>query len=262
MKTFLLATLFCIVSVPGLSAQVAQTNGPLTVSLESTRIVGDRMIVSGKMTVDREVRLRTLKTSVISADGDTHSPTNLVFGGKGMSILIFDEVFQAGIPYSFDLYFETGNANMDPLSAFMIELRDHNANGALLEFMFPNVRVPMAPDPNIVPGTIEIGKNIYLRWTGFEESTAGLKVNFVVENKANKDQTMSFYAYNNAKIIDRDGNIHEGPVTLRDRITFPAGIPVAGSLSIEQAVRMADVLMIQFKSSAINYSVRELVFPQ
>lgn len=259
MKRILLAVLCSVVSVFGLSAQVVQTTGPLTISLESTRIIGDRMVVSGKMTVDREVRLRLMTANAITTEGDSHSPANMMFGGKEVSISTFDQIFQAGIPYSFDIYFETQNMNMDPVAALMIDIRDHGA-GVGLKFSFPNVRVPMVPDQNLVPGTMEIGKDIYLRWTKFEESAAGLKIDFLVMNKSNKDQQMYFLSYNNAKIIDKDGNIHEGALTLSDWVTFPTGTPVAGSISIKEPVKMGDVVMVQFQTRNFKYSVKELVF--
>lgn len=261
MKKFLLTTLCVVFSALGLSAQVSQTVGPLTVDLESTRVVGDRLLVSGKMIVDRQVRLRNLNSSVVTPDGDVLQRTNILFGGEDVSTSVFDKIFQAGIPYSFDLYFDTRNTPMNPLAALMVEIRDQDA-GVNMEMRFSGVPVPMAPDPNLVPGTFELDKDIYLSWTNFHESPDGLKVDFVVVNRASKDQQLSFRTFDNARIIDSGGNIHPGALTLRDRVTFPAGIPVAGSISVEGPVRMSDVLMIQLQSAKIKYSIREIVFRQ
>ncbi|MBB4036094.1 hypothetical protein GGR21_001995 [Dysgonomonas hofstadii] len=260
MKKLLLTALLIVSFTLSLIAQQVQTSGGISVSLESTRVIGDRLLISGKMTADKVIRAMNLKLSVIDSDGDGHDLKVIWWGGKKeSSIISFDKELQPGIPYSFDFSIETQSKNMNPITAILLNIRDwtHSAD---IKMQFKDIPVPVKADPNLKPGVMEIGKDIYLKWVKAEESASGLKINFVVENKANKDQEMSFRSYSNGKIIDKDGNIYEAALTLKDAVTFPSKTPIAGSISIKQPIKMADVIMVQFESGYFKYSVKDLTF--
>ncbi|NDV95330.1 hypothetical protein D0T84_10410 [Dysgonomonas sp. 521] len=262
MKRNLLLVLFSTVLALGVMAQQEQTSGNLIIKVESTRVIGDQLLVSGKMFANKEFRIMNLKTSIVAADGDAHKLSGLWWGGKSTYLSSFDQTLQPDIPYSFDFAFATQNKDMNPVTAMLIDARDWT-NKIDMKFNFKAINVPLNEDPNLTPGTMEIGKNIYLTWKKYEESATGLTINFVIENKSNKDQEMSFRSYSNARIIDKEGNIYEGTLTLRDRVEFPSGTPKAASVSIKEKIKMSEVKMVQFESGDFKYSVKDkdIIFP-
>ena len=257
-------TLLTVALILGLAlcinAQQTQTSGHMTMKIESTRVIGNRLLVSGKISVDKLFRLMNLKVSLIDSDGDTHELKEMWWGGKNeSSIMSFDRELQPDIPYSFDFSIDTQNKNMNPVTAMLVAARDWT-NDINMKMQFKDIPVPITPDANLKPGVVEISKDVYLKWTKAEESATGLKINFVIENKSNKDQEMSIRSYSNAKIIDKEGNVYDASLTPNERVVFPSNTPIAGSISIKQALKMADVIMVQFESYHFKYSVRDITF--
>lgn len=257
MKKQLLSVLLCCIIALGLSAQEIQTSGNLTVRIESTRIIGDRLLVSGKMSVNKEVRLMNINVNAVVADGDSHTMRELWWGGKVASISAFDKTLQPDIPYSFDFAIATQNKNMNPVTAILVDIRDWTS-GTNLKLTFKDIKVPMISASSTASQGVEIDKNIYLKWTKNEETAAGLKINFVVTNLSNKDMEMTFRSFDNAKIIDKEGSVYNGTLSFKDNVNFPAGTPISGFISIKEPVKMSDVIMIQFESRYFKYSIKDI----
>ncbi|NDW09028.1 hypothetical protein [Dysgonomonas sp. 520] len=262
MKKLLLAVFISVALIFGASSQTQITVDPLTIKIESTRVIGDYLLVSGKLTTSSGVRLMGIEASAVTQDGDAQPCKALWWAGKSAYLSSWDNTLLPDIPYSFDLAIKTDNKNMNPITALIIKFFNHTTQQRM-QIVMKNIAVPLKADPNLASASVmEIYKDVYLKWTKAEESATALKINFVVENKANKDQEVSFYSYNEATIIDNEGNAHKAPITLRNAVNFPTNTPIAGSITTKTPLKMSQVVMVQFSSGDYKYDVKKLVFSQ
>lgn len=250
MKKLFMTLLLSVALVVGISAQQTQSDGTINISIESTRVIGNQILVSGKMSVNSETRFMNLTTNIVTPDGDQHMITKFWWAGEPTYLSSFDITMYPNIPYSFDAAFDSNNKDIKQLTALIFELFNHKAQKKV-RISFPNVPVPSSTDPNLANGSIEIDKDVYLKWTKFEETPKGLKIHFVILNKAKKDKIIAFRSYvdGSTVIIDKDGNQYKKcNQTLKDRITFPVNVPVAGYFDTEEPLKMNYVNMLQFQT--------------
>lgn len=263
MKKILFLAAFSLMALAAGAQPQTQTVGPLTVELQNTRVVGNRLIVTGKMAVTAQTRLRNIQSTAVTPEGDSHKLYGMVFAGQSTDVGIFDRTLEPNIPYSFDLWYDTNNQPINTLAALQLNVVEHNTPGQpWLRFSFPGVAVPMRVDPALKPGTFEIAKDVYMRWTRAEESAAGLVLGFVLENRSNREQSLIFISYDPFKFIDKDGNEHKGERSIADRPTLQPGVPMAGTITVRTPLKLADVLMMQFRTSNTSFAIRDFTMPK
>lgn len=233
---------------------------PVAVTIECTQIIGDKLLISGKMQAPEDFRLMTIRSSIITPDGTTYEAKEMWWGEKVVSPTGFDNQLVADINYAFALSFEIKSKKVTEIASFMIDAFNHTAQKKF-KIAIKNLIVPNPIDKELSnPSVVEIYKGIYLRWTGVEESDNGFQLNFVVDNKSGKDQKIQFIDYA-TKITDNSGTTHEAKGTLKDRIDFPADIPVAGNITLDKPLKLKDIVLVEFASRNFNYRVREVVLP-
>lgn len=234
---------------------------PISFKIESTRVIGNQLLISGKVHSFNDMRLMGNKITAISPDGETYESKMMWWGGVEASPMSFDKNLTAEINYAIDIAIEVKGKMLSTIGVLTLNAFDHS-NQKYFKIQMKDIAIPMPVDPNLSsPSVIEIYKDVYLRWTKAEESANGLKISFVVENKASKDQELKFYSYNKAKITDNEGNSFEGDITLRDRITFPSETPIAGSITFDKPVKMNQIALLEFASSNFTYKIRKVVIP-
>jgi len=242
-------------------ASATDSNVPLSINIESTRTIGDRVLISGKLTANEDVRIRGLGATAITSDGSVYECVDLIWTGNWTTNMSFDNNFTADIPYSFDLIFDTKNKAVNSFISLTLNPFNHTAQKHF-KIELKNIVIPVPVDPNLSnPSVIEIEKNVYLRWTKAEESASGLKLNFVVENKGSDDKEVRFLSYNNAKMIDKNGVSYDAELTLKDRVNFPVDIPVAGSISVDKPLKMDQIALLEFSSHNFKYKIKKIVLP-
>lgn len=249
-------------AAPSNSKAVEQADAfaPMAVTIESTRIIGDRLLISGKMNAPEDFRLMTIRASIVTADGTTYEARDMWWGEKPISPTGFDDNLVADINYAYGLTFDIKSKKVTEVVAFNIEAYNHTAKKKF-NITEKNLAVPNPINMELaVPGVVEIYKDIYLRWTEAEESTTGFQLNFVIENKSGNDQRIQFVDYA-TKITDKNGTSYEATGTLRDRIDFPADIPVAGNIIVDKPLKLSDIVLVEFASKYFNYRVRGIVVP-
>lgn len=263
MKHLLLTALFSVILLSGIMAQQSQSAGNLTITIESTRVIGDQLLVSGQVVAkQQETRMLGLRLDMTDGAGDKHDMKAIWWGGKKLTSMVsFDQKLQPGIPYSFDLAIETRGRSMASIKSLLIDTRDWGMKEDL-KFHFTDIPIPIKKDPNLTPGIVEVSKDVYLKWTKFEESATDLKINFVIENKASMDQEINFRSFSNTRVIDKAGNVHEGTLSIRDWVNFPVKTPIAVTITIKGAVKMSDVKMLQFESMNFKYHLTDLAIPK
>lgn len=245
-----------------LKAQITQKDGPVTVNVESTKIIGNQYIIAGKLTVSKQLRLRNIEPKAIDSDGETLEAKNLWWTGKLTEIGIFDQNLEPEIPYSFILGIETKGKNLNSITAFNLKFQNHTEHTSVT-IAFKGLPIPTKENPNLATAEmIEIENNVYLKWTKFEETKKSLKVHFVVQNQTNKEVAMRFTSYNNAKMFDNDGNQYEGTLSLKDEVKFQKDVPFAGFFEFNGEIKMNDLRLIKFKSNNFEYSVTKIEFPK
>jgi len=235
--------------------------GPVNFRLESTRIIGDKLLISGKVEASEDLRLMLTKITAISPDGDTYESKNMWWGGKQITPMSFDNKLTSGINYNADIAIEIKGKVVNSLASLTIEAFNHTTQKKF-KISLNGITVPSPINPNLTNAdVVEIDKNIYLRWTKAEETATSLKINFIVENKGNKDVEMQFLSYNNAKITDNEGNSYEAVITLKDNVNFPVGTPVAGNFSMNKPIKINQISLLEFSSRYFNYKIRKIVIP-
>ena len=239
-----------------------ESAGPISVSIESTRYIGDKLLISGKLLASEDLRLMLTKITAITPDGDTYESKDMWFGGKQTPPMSFDNKLIADINYAVDIAIEVKGKQINNIASLTIDAFNHTAQ-KYFKIPLKNITIPNPVDPNLDnPSVIEISKDIYLRWTKVEETANSFKVSFVVENKGSKDVEMRFISYNNAKITDDDGNSYDATLTLKDRVDFPAGTPVAGSISVNKPIKVSKISLLEFSSHNFKYKIKKVVIPQ
>lgn len=242
------------------SSNQADAFVPVAIVVESTRIIGDKLMISGKMNAPEDFRLMNVKPTIITPDGISYEAKEIWWGENLTSPLSFDNRLVAGINYAFDMTFDIKSKKVTEIVSLTIDAFNHTAQKKF-NVVFKNLVVPNPIDPELSnPGVVEIYKDIYLRWTGVEESTNGFQLNFVIENKSGKDQKIQFISYA-TKITDSSGNTHDAQGTLKDRIDFPADIPVAGNITLNKPLKLNQIVLVEFASRNFNYRVRNIVLP-
>jgi len=233
---------------------------PVEFSIESTRIIGDQILISGKMRSIEDLRLMLKDITVITPDGDTYEVKHIWWGGEIGTLMLFDKNLTADINYSMDISIDVKGRAVNGFTVLTIGAFNHTAQQ---KFTIPirNIEIPSPADPNLAdPSVIEIDKNVYLRWTKAEETTTSLKISFVVENKGNKDVQIQFIS-NKMKLIDSDGSAYEATTTLTGRIDFPSGIPIAGSINLNKPLKVNQISLVEFASRNFIYKLRKIVVP-
>lgn len=246
------------------SQQSSDPDAPLTIKIETTRIIGDQLLISGKMQLTQDARIMHIRATAITPDGDLYEGKSMYWGGDQSSTLSapsFDEKLTSGIAYNFDLCFETQGKAITEIGSLTLNMFNHTSQKTF-KIVLKNLSVPAPADPNLEnPSAVEISKGIYLRWTKAVEAGNGLEISFVVENKGTKDQDIRFPFGKAAKIIDSDGNSYEADITLKDKINFPAGTPVAGKLTLDKPLKVSQIALFEFNSQHYKYKIRKIVLP-
>ncbi|GEM_PF-5481488 len=240
----------------------AEYVGPLDFKIETTRVIGNQILISGKMKASEDFRMMLSNIVAITPDGDTYEVGDLWWGGEKTTRLAFDNKLAAGINYSIDIAIDVKGKPVREITSLTLTVFNHTAQK---RFTIPiqNLVVPYPIDPNLAnPSVIEIDKDVYMRWTRAEETHESLTLYFVVENKGNKDVKIQFSAYTNKiNIIDTDGNAYEATTTLKDRIDFPAGTPVAGNITLDKPLKVSNIALLEFSSRYYTYKLRKIVVP-
>lgn len=236
---------------------------PVAVLIESTRIIGDKLIISGKMNAPEDFRLMNVKSSIITPDGTSYELHTMWWGENVSSLVSFSETLIAGINYAFDMAFDIKSKKVTEITALNIDAFNHTAQQKF-KIAMRNLIVPIPPDPELSNPTVtEIDKNVYLRWTGAEESADGLKLNYVIENKNDNDKKVQFKGISTiaTTIIDTNGTSHEAKASMECNQVFPAGIPVAGSITLNKPVKVSQIALLEFASRHFNYRIKGIVLP-
>lgn len=234
---------------------------PLIINIESTRFIGDRLLVSGKIQTSEDIRVMNMAATLITPDGDIYESRSMWWGGQQLSPMSFDKNLTAGINYNFDQAFEIKGKPVNAIASLTFDSFNHTAQKKF-KIAIKDLMVPVPANPNLNdPSVTEIFKNVYMRWTKAEETASGLKLNFVVENKNSKDLEIQFRAYNKAKIIDNEGNSYEADITLRDNMNFIADTPIAGNITLDKPVKVSEIALLEFSSRFFDYKIRKIVIP-
>ncbi|MDL2241704.1 hypothetical protein LJB91_02215 [Bacteroidales bacterium OttesenSCG-928-L03] len=243
-------------------AQVAQVDeaAPVAMLIESTRIIGDKLLISGKMQAPEDVRLMRFYPTIITPDGTTYECHTIWWGEDTTSPSMFDKDLVADINYAFDISFEIKSKKVTEIVAFTLEAHNHTAKKKF-KIVVKNMVVPQPLDPNLtVPGQIEIYKNIYLRWTGAVEGNDSFQLNYVIDNKSGKDQRIQFIGHA-MKITDNNGVGYTAEGTLKDNTDIMADIPMAGHILVNKPLKLNQIVLVEFASRYFNYRVKDIVIP-
>jgi hypothetical protein len=234
---------------------------PVVLKIESTRIIGDKLLISGKIQSSEDLRLMGIKTSAITPDGDIYESKEMWWGGAVKSPMSLDVNMVADINYSVDYSFEVKSKTVTDVASLTFELFNHTAQQRF-KISLKDIKVPSPVDANLADASvIEISKNVYLRWTKAEETAGSFKLSFIVENKDTKDQSIRFLSYSNAKFIDNDGTSYDADLSLKDNVNFPAGTPVAGSITVNKPLKLNQISLLEFSSQYFKYKVKKIVVP-
>jgi len=245
--------------------QAATSNesaGPVSFKIESTRIIGDRLLVSGKMQAADDLRLMLSKIEAISPDGDTYESKDMWFGGQRTSAMSFDNKLTADINYTVDIAIEIKGKKVNSLALLKIDAFNHTTQKRF-SISLKDITIPNPVDLNLEnESVIEISKDVYLKWTKVEETNSSFKLSFITENKGSKDQIIQFRSYGNIKIIDNEGSSYEAEMTLKDNVTFPAETPIAGSITLNKPLKISQIALIEFSSKYFNYKIKNIKVPE
>lgn len=242
-------------------AAQSEYTGPVSVKIESTRIIGGKLMISGKMQSSEDIRLMGSKASAITPDGDTYESKEMWWGGSPTSFMSLDKNMAADINYAFDLTFDVKSKAVTEITSLALEMFNHTAQKRF-KITLKDLKVPVPVDPVLAdPSVTELSKEVYMRWIKVEETANSFTLSFVTENKGSKDQEIQFYSYNKAKITDNEGNSCEADITLRNNVNFPAGTPVAGSITLNKPLKLSAISLIEFSSKYFNYRIRKVVLP-
>ena len=259
-------------------AQMEQTESSVTIKVESTKIIGNLYMVSGKISASKKLRLNNFEVKGTDGDGEEIKAEKFWMGSKHeYSFAASTQEFEPDIPLSFRIGFDTKSKNLNSLSNVFFKYMNHTEFEDMERWRtitLKDLPVPTSVDPNLATAErYEIENNIYLRWTKTDNvhvdwqgkevkpsktSKQAFRIHFVVENMSGKEAEMTFR--NDNFIIDNDGNQHKGSLSLRNE-KFQPDIPLSGTFVFEGNLKANDIRMLKFKSNHIDYSVRKLEFP-
>lgn len=240
----------------------AESLSPVSIGIVSTRLIGDKLLVSGKMISSEEVRIDFRSVTAITPDGEIYKAGFYWWGGNPISISSFGTTLISDINYNFDWGFDIKSKAINSITSMTVEIYNYNLK-KMVKIPLKNIAIPSPADENLGdPGTFEIFKNIYLRWTKATEAADGFRLDFVVENKGTNEQEIQFRPYNKATIIDKDGNSYQAELTLKDQVAFPVDVPVAGSIISDKPLKLNKISLLEFASRNYTYKIRKIVVPQ
>jgi len=235
----------------------------LTMTIESTRVIGDKVMLSGKFVSNSQMELRSLgDLTAITPSGTKLTTTDGIWAGVETGYL--NQVYQkmqTDIPVSFDILFDSNGEKINEIKLFTVNLYEPgNTN-----YVFRNILIPSHIDSNISASCIEIYKNVYLKFTKQSDTEGHLKIYFSVENKSGKERPLFF---ENLSLVDDSGNafndcniyIYGKKQVANGQNMFP-DIPISGCFDFTGNIPFSKVKLLNFSTHFYaNFAIKQIVF--
>lgn len=201
----------------------------LTMSIESTRVIGNKVLLTGKFVSDREIQLKNLNPiKAITSNGTELTTSQGTWAGEDTyQLYAAQQLLQSDIPVSFNIMFDSKGEKINLIKMLSIKLY----NPENTTFVFNDIQIPMKTDPNLSSGSIEIYKDVYMTMKKQDDTAGHLKIYFVVENKSGRDRALFLEKGN---LIDASGNAYPNPEffiggeKLYSNVMISPDTPVAG----------------------------------
>lgn len=234
----------------------------LTMRIQSTRIIGNKVMLSGQFVSDRLIQLKNLNPIKAITTNGTELITSLGTwaGEETYQLYAVQQELQPEIPVSFNIMFDSKGENVNSIKLLSVKLYSPENT----TFVFHDIQVPMQIDPDITPGSIEIYKDVYLKFKKQDDTAGHLKIYFIVENKSGRDRALFL---DKGNLIDASGNSFPNPDVFiggekqYSKVNISPDIPVAGYFDFTGNIPYNSVKLLQFSTrDYAKFSVKQIVF--
>jgi hypothetical protein len=246
-----------------LNSSASQNNLSMTVT--STRIIGNKIMVSGQLVTSRDMPIRFMHAvTLISPSGNKYETNYGSFAGiEQVYLSQIEQNMTADIPVSYDAIFNVQGEKMSIIKKFSLYMFEPGKTA----FAFYDLAVPREIDPNLNESTVEIYKNIYLTFKKQEDKGGHLKIYFVVENKSGKKHELKLN-FPVPSVIDANGSKYDDCKVFiageeSELIEIEPDIPVSGIFDFTGNIPFNSVRVLKFSTRYMaDFSIKKIVFQQ
>jgi hypothetical protein len=239
----------------------AVTVNDLTMYINDSRVIGDRIMLSGRFESSRPMNIRSMnEIKAITANGTELRTNRGTFAGEETNYLgQVNRAMEPGIPVPFDMVFEAQGEKTDQIQICSLQMYEPDKT----KFKFFSIPLPMKVDMNLKPGVLETQKNVYMTFRKQETVEGKLRIHFSAENKSGKMKV--FYPIN-FTVTDMNGlqtkqkDVFIGGNKQYSGFQLPPDIQVSGYVDFETAVPFDSIQLLQFAElQGAKFSVKKIV---
>jgi len=243
----------------------------LSFKVESTRIIGDKLLISGKASVTKKTTARITFYPKGITSGGTLEAGRLDWAGEIKSLASgpsFD--LEEGIPVAWHIYLETNGQKVTEINQLKIFWKeDRQGTTVPTDTTIESLKIPSAPDTNLTPGSEEIDRGVYLRLTKAQSAKGILKIGFVLDNRSGKAYKLDMHSIG---IVDDQGNEVADPAFFAgnknmayESPELAPDVPLAGRFEFKTNAKPAAVKLLRFavkdfRGGVISHAIRDPQF--
>lgn len=233
----------------------------ITMSIQSTRLIGNKVMISGQFVSDKVVQLKFLSLikAMTSKGSELITSQGTWAGEDTWQLYAVNQELQPEIPVSFNIMFDSKGESVDLLKIFSVKLNSPENTS----FIFHDVQIPMQVDPDVTPGSIQIYKDVYLKFKKQDDTGGHLKIYFTVENKSGRDRAMFL---DNGNLVDASGNsfpnpeVYIGGEKVYAKVNISPDVPVSGYFDFTGKIPFDTVKLLQFATKDYaKFSIKQIV---
>jgi hypothetical protein len=242
------------------SQNAISLNG-ITMNIQSTRIIGNKVMVSGQFVSDRVIRMKFLNpVKAMTSKGVELITSQGTWAGEDIwQLYAVDQELQPEIPVSFNIMFDNKDESVDILKIFSVKLYSPENT----TFIFHDIQIPMQADPDLTPGSIQIYKDVYMKFKKQDDTGGHLKIYFTVENKSGRERAVFLETGN---LIDASGNSYPNPEVYIGgekeyaKVNVSPDAPISGYFDFTGNISFSSVKLLQFETKDYaKFSVKQIV---